>query len=571
MIADGCQARPDCLETRIRRAASRPHGLTLVGSAARGGAPRVSWAGLHEEARGVAANLQVLGVAPGDHVAVLGLTSRMMVTAIQAVWLAGACLTVLPLPLRAGGVEEFLAQIRALLGCGDIGLLLLDPDLAAFYRPAPGDPRVVLLGEVQPGPGRATTDDLQEVPEDSRRLAILQFTSGSTSDPKGVMLPHHVVAANLDAMVAAAGIEPGDTLVSWAPLYHDMGLIGLLSVPMTIGCELVLASPQDFLSSPGDWMRWLSEHRGTVTAGPNFSWVLATRALRRMNDTGERLDLSTVRLALSGAEPVDPDAVEAFVATAAPHGFRPEAVFCGFGMAEVTLGGTFPPLMRGMACDTVDRVALESEGVAHPADPGLPTTRRLPLLGRPVPGLEMRVCDPQTGEELAERQVGELELRGTSVTTGYYKRPDLRAGMFHDGWLRTGDLAYLVPAPDGGSPELVLCGRLKDVIIIGGRNIFPEDLERAVGAMEGVRAGNVIAFGVGGDKGKESIVVVAEARTDDPSGLGRSIRRRVLQVCGVTPREVVLVAPGTVPKTSSGKLQRSLCRERFLRGALAPL
>ncbi len=564
----------ESLVTRIRRAATGPSGITFVGSAARGsGQPylRVTWSQLHEDARAVAAALQALGVAPGDHVAILSLTSRALVTAVQGVWLAGACVTVLPLPVRPGSLEEFVAQTRACLLHGDARLLLLDDDLAGFYEPAPGDPAVALLSQVQPGPGRPTAGDLEEMVDDPHRLAILQFTSGSTSEPKGVMLPHHVVVANIDGMLGAAGVDPAtDVIVSWLPLYHDMGLVGMLSVSMSAGCSLVLAAPQDFLTSPGDWMRWLSEHRGTITAGPNFSWVLATRALRRMADTGERLDLSAVRIALSGAEPVDPDAVEEFVACAVPHGFRPSAVFCAFGMAEVAVGGTFPPPMRGMVCDAVDRVALESEGVARPADPGAPTTRRLPLLGRPIPGLEMRIRDPRTGVVLGERQVGELELRGTSLTPGYYRRPDLTAELFHEGWLRTGDLAYLVPGPDGGLPELVVCGRLKDVIIVGGRNIFPEDLERAVGALDGVRAGNVIAFGTGTRKGKESIVVVAEVRTDDALALRRAIHRRVLQVCGVPPREVVLVKPGTVPKTSSGKLQRGLCRERYLRRALAP-
>jgi fatty-acyl-CoA synthase len=227
-------------------------------------------------------------------------------------------------------------------------------------------------------------------------------------------------------------------------------------------------------------------------------------------------------------------------------------------MAEVAIAGTFPPPMRGLVTDPVDRTVLEHERIAKPADPGLPTTRRLPLLGKPVPGLEIRVCDPGTGQVLADREVGELEIRGTSVTPGYYKRPDATAAMFRGEWLRTGDLAYLL---DG---ELVLCGRIKDVIIVGGRNIFPEDIERAIGTIEGVRAGNVIAFGVEGYKSKESVVVVAETRGGDLEKVRKAIHHRVLEVSGVPPRDVMLVQPGTLPKTSSGKLQRSLCRTRYL-------
>jgi len=334
-------------------------------------------------------------------------------------------------------------------------------------------------------------------------------------------------------------------------------------LPVTTGTDLVLGAPQDFLARPARWMEWLSTYGGTATAGPNFSWVLATRALKRMHD----LDLSSMRVALSGAEPIDPDAVEAFVAEAGRFGFPPGAVFCAFGMAEVAIGGTFPPPGRGLRVDVVDRTALEAKHEAIPVAADDDNARRIPLLGMPVPGLEMRICDPTTGAVMGDRFVGELELRGTSVTPGYYKRPDLSADLFHDGWLRTGDLAY---ALDG---ELVMCGRIKDVIIVGGRNVYPMDIERAVGDIDGVRAGNVIAFGVEGYKGKESVVIVAEAKAD-PDGLDevrRHVHDRCVQVVGLPPRDVMLVQPGTLPKTSSGKLQRARCREQYLGESLSLL
>jgi len=291
--------------------------------------------------------------------------------------------------------------------------------------------------------------------------------------------------------------------------------------------------------------------------------VLATRALGRMRD----LDLSRLTLALSGAEPVDPQAVDAFVKAAEPFGFPAGGVFPAFGMAEVAIGGTFPPRGRGMVVDTVDRLVLERDRVAKPTvlgpDEEEIAVRHLPLLGTPVPGLEMRVVHPETYEDLPERHVGELLLRGTSVTPGYYKRPDATAALFHDGWLCTGDLAYVC---DG---ELVLCGRIKDVIIVGGRNVFPEDIERAVGLLDGVRAGNVIAFGVEGYKGKETVVVVAEVRTEDPDTVRHAIHQRTLDVCGLPPRDVMLVQAGTLPKTSSGKLQRAKCRDQYLEEELA--
>ncbi|MGZ4792516.1 MAG: AMP-binding protein, partial [Ilumatobacteraceae bacterium] len=282
------------------------------------------------------------------------------------------------------------------------------------------------------------------------------------------------------------------------------------------------------------------------------------RALARAAD----LDLSTLTLALSGAEPVDPQAVEAFVAAAEPFGFKAGSVFPAFGMAELAIGGVFPPRGRGMVCDSVDRVVLERDRIAKPLDVADAEeeldVRRIPRLGKTVPGLEMKIVDPATREEMPERHVGELLLRGTSVTPGYYKRPDATKALFYDGWLCTGDLAYTVEG------ELVLCGRIKDVIIVGGRNVFPEDIERACGTLDGVRAGNVIAFGVEGYKGKESVVVVAEVRSDDSPSVREALHHRTLEVCGLPPRDVMLVKPGTLPKTSSGKLQRAKCRELYL-------
>lgn len=297
----------------------------------------------------------------------------------------------------------------------------------------------------------------------------------------------------------------------------------------------------------------MSDFGGSLTAGPNFSYVLAARALRR----AEGLDLSRWRVALNGAEPVDPASVEAFCDAGARHGLRRGAVFPAFGMAEATLAVSFPEPLRGMAVDPVDRRVLETDRYAAPADPGAPGTRRLPRLGRALPGFELRVCDPYTGAVLADREVGELEIRGPSVTPGYYRDPEATAAAFHDDWLRTGDLAYLV---DG---ELVVCGRLKDVIIVGGRNVFPEDVERAAAVVGGVRAGNVIAFGAEGRNGKEALVVVAESRDVDPGEVRRELHAVVTDTVGVPPREIVLVKPGSLPKTSSGKLQRSLCRDRY--------
>jgi fatty-acyl-CoA synthase len=333
-----------------------------------------------------------------------------------------------------------------------------------------------------------------------------------------------------------------------------MGLIGLLMTPMTIGFDLGLAPPQDFLASPGDWMHWMSEQRATVTGGPNFAYALAARAMRRLDG----LDLSAWHMALNGAEPIDPTAVESFLDAGHAHGLDPKAAFCVYGMAEATLAISFPEPGTGMTVDTVDRAVLEHERLATPTPADAPDARRLAMLGRTLRGLELRVCDPETGAPRGDREVGELELRGSSVTPGYWRRPEVTDATMHDGWLRTGDLGYLV---DG---EVVVCGRIKDVIIVGGRNVFPEEIERAAAAVDGVRVGNVIAFGTPGRRGKEGIVVVAETRTDEPGTIRDDLIARVCDAVGIPPLDVVLVPAGTLPKTSSGKLQRSLCRGRYL-------
>lgn len=540
------------LNQRIEAGAARGHGLTFVVG---GDHVTVPYDQLHDEARAYAANLQALGVAPGDHVALLGPTSRPLATAIQAIWLAGATVVVLPLPMRLSSIEEFVSQTRTRIANADVTLLLVDPELAPFIEPQAGDPPMVGWDALRPGAGRAGADAFERPVDDVERLAILQYTSGSTSDPKGVMLPHHTVGANLDAIVQATSLDPDDdVLVSWLPLYHDMGLVGLFTVSVTTGTPLVLGAPTDFMAGPSRWMEWISTYGGTATAGPNFSYVLAARALRR----SERLDLSRLRIALNGAEPVDPATVASFVEAGAPHGLRPGAVFPAFGMAEIAIAGTFPEPMSGLRTDAVDRRVLETERYAAPVDHAAEGGRHLAILGRPMQGLEIRVVDPITGAELTDREVGELEIRGTSVTPGYYKRPDVTREVFHDGWLRTGDLAYLL---DG---EMVMCGRIKDMIIVGGRNVYPEDIERALADVDGVRAGNVIAFGVEGTQGKEGLVVVAESKSDDHDEVRRTVAQRVRDAVGLPAKDIVLVVPGSLPKTSSGKLQRSLCKVRYL-------
>jgi fatty-acyl-CoA synthase len=362
----------------------------------------ISWAELHEDAQATAAGLQARGVRPGDHVGILGPTTRSLVCAIQATWLSGATVVMLPLPMRMASLEAFIAQTRDRIAQADCVTVLMDPQFSEFIVPTTDDVPFVEFPDLTRHP--ALPDGLRPADlidrsayvrpaDDPDALAILQFTSGSTSDPKGVMLLHRNICHNLDGAVEAAKLRPGDVLVSWLPLYHDMGLIGLLTIPMTTGLHLVLGAPQDFLAKPIRWMQWISDFGGTCTAGPNFAYVLATRALRR----AEGLDLSTMRTALNGAEPIDADSFREFAAEAGRFGFDDGALFPAFGMAEVCIAGVFPEPGAGMETDLIDTRVLETERFAASATSGGRHARELAVLGRPNPGLHIRVVDPATG------------------------------------------------------------------------------------------------------------------------------------------------------------------------------
>jgi fatty-acyl-CoA synthase len=521
----------------------------------------VEWARIHDDARAMAAELQARGVSPGANVGLIGPTGRDLVTAIQATWLTGACVVMLPLPMRMGSIEEFVEQTRVRMANAELRIVVADAQLLTFLTPEPTDPPMVTLDELRAAVAVRGADAYDQPADDPDALAILQFTSGSTAAPKGVMLTHRCLTANMDAIESAMQVDhEADAAVSWLPLYHDMGLIGMLTIPMCTGTRLLLAGPQDFLAAPARWAQWMSDFGASITAGPNFAYALSARALRRGGD----LDLSRWRIALNGAEPIEPSGVEDWLASGAPYGLQPGAVFCAYGMAEATVAITFPPLGQGLTVDTVDRTVLETEGRAATVEPTRPGARRLPFLGRTIDGLELRIVDAATGIPLRDREAGEIEVRGTSVTPGYFRNEQATADTFHDGWLRTGDLGYVV---DG---ELVVCGRLKDVIIVGGRNVFPEDIERAAATVEGVRAGNVIAFGTPGRRGRERVVVVAETRADEVEPVRDAVASRVHDAVGVGP-EVVLVTPGSLPKTSSGKLQRSLCKTQYQSDLLQPV
>jgi fatty-acyl-CoA synthase len=497
---------------------------------------RRTWAEVHAEARGLAGALRGAGLGRGRAVGVLAGEPAAIAPLAQAVWLVGGSVTMLHQPTARTDLAHWAEDTVAVLRMIDAHTVLLG---APFDALAPvlderGIP-YLLISSLEPAdhvPSAAAADE-----DDT---ALLQLTSGSTADPKAVRITHRNLHANITAMRAAARLEVGrDVMVSWLPLFHDMGMVGFLTIPMVAGLECVIVTPVDFLTRPLLWAELISRHRGTVTAAPNFAYAVLGRQLARASD----LDLSSLRIALNGAEPVDPTAVRIFVENGARFGLRPEAVLCAYGMAETALGVAFAPVETGLAVDEVDAAALES---ARRAEPG--SGRAFPLLGPPLPGIEVRIAGAD-----GPRRVGAIQLRGESVTPGYLTVDGPRSTQDADGWFDTGDEGYLVE--DG---QVVVCGRTKDVIIMGGRNIYPTDIERAAAEADGVRAGNAVAVRLPAGERRESFAVVVESRTsEDADVIRKDVITRVVDAVGVRPARVEILPPGSLPKTPSGKLRRA--------------
>jgi 1-acyl-sn-glycerol-3-phosphate acyltransferase len=396
----------------------------------------------------------------------------------------------------------------------------------------------------------------------SGHIGFLQYTSGSTGNPKGVVLTHENLLANVQAMGRAVSAGPSDVFVSWLPLYHDMGLIGGCFATMFLGFPVVLMSPLAFLSRPSSWMRAIHRHRGTISGGPNFSYELCIR--RIADEEMEGIDLSSWRFAFNGAEPVSPDTITSFVDRFSKSGFGKNAISPVYGLAECSVGLAFTTPGEPWRMDTLDRETFTTTGEAVDADPDDPAPLKIVGCGQVIPGHDIRVVDG-AGFEQPDRQEGALQFRGPSATTGYYRNPEATKSLFAGGgWLNTGDRAYL---SDG---MIYITGREKDIIIRGGRNISPYELEEAVGDLPGIRRGCVAVFG-SADRasGTERVVVLAETREKNPSTheeLKKKINQLAMSLIAAPADDIVLAPPATVPKTSSGKIRRVAAREYYERG-----
>ena len=520
--------------------------------------------------RGAAA-LAARGVTQGDRVLLMLPTGPSFLAAFHGCQLLGAIPVPVVPPTSLQRMEDHLARIAKIAKACQARAVVVGSEMMPVFKLVRARDREARRALPDPIRGadllRERTAFEGRVEVDPEAPAMLQFTSGSTGDPKGVVLPHRALLANMLGMGTAAGFRPGDVALAWLPLFHDMGLIGHFLCSMAWGIPLVLLPPEVFVKRPKEWLKAISRYKGTCSAAPNFAYSLCARKVRPRDLEG--IDLSPWRVAFCGAEPINPETVREFLTRFEPHGFRPSTFFPVYGMAEFSLAATFPELAGEPRFDRIQRHAFERAGQALPArasECGADTVEWVSV-GRPLPGHEVRVVDAE-GHPLPERRQGEVEVRGASMMTGYWNAPLATAEAIRAGWLRTGDLGYLA---DG---DLFVTGRRKELIIKGGKNLYPQDVEAAAGRVSGIRVGCCAAFGVRNEKrGTEDLVLVCETRQEDPeerSRLAAEVRARVLEAVGATPDVVELVAPGTVPKTSSGKIQRDLMRRRWQEGDLRP-
>jgi 1-acyl-sn-glycerol-3-phosphate acyltransferase len=547
----------DVLDWHVQSHPKRPH-LYLYGEGDT--AEEISYAELHISAMAVAAGLQEHGLRRGQTVAIMLPTSTDFFYSFYGILLAGGVPVPIYPPARLSQIEDHLRRQASILDSARTSTLITVPEAQRLARllgaQVEGLHNVVTVQELSSG-GEAYAPSAPQ-PED---IALLQYTSGSTGAPKGVIMTHANLLANIRAMGQVARTTSREIFVSWLPLYHDMGLIGACLGSLYFACPLVLMSPLAFLARPERWLWAIHDHRGTISAAPNFAYELC---LRRIDEHDiEGLDLSSWQMALNGAEPISPETVMRFCERFAPYGFRPQTMTPVYGLAESSLGAAFPPPGRGVQIDRVQREPFARSGQAIPALADDATALRFVSCGHPLPGHQIRIVDA-TGYEVADRHVGQLQFKGPSSTSGYYRNPEETRRLFAGDWLNSGDLAYIA----GG--DVYLTGRVKDLIIRAGRNIYPHELEEAVGNLPGIRKGCVAVFGSPDPvSGTDRLVVVAETRETEArerEGLRQQIESSVVDLLGTPADDVVLVPPQTVLKTSSGKVRRAACRERYEQG-----
>lgn len=554
--------RHDTMLNALAKAAKSEEsvGITLLPEKRKGERKSKTYREIHDAAMRRARALEGLGVRPGDRVLLTLPTSLEFVELFFAIQLAGAVVvpSYPPAGLRMKAGLERLAHVANHAGTR---LCVTDarvkPIMGHLAVSAKCIEKIVAHEDLEP------SERVGKAPRaGGSDSCVIQYTSGSTGNPKGVLLSHRNLVTNVEAIGQAARINHNDVTVSWCPLYHDMGLVGTLLFSIYWRIPLVLMSPVSFLARPSRWLRAIHEFRGTLSPAPNFGYGMCVKRIRP--EEREGLDLSSWRLALNGAEPVNYRTVVDFCQTYEPHGFKRGSMLPVYGLAEGTLAAAFPRPGSSVRCEVVDRQQL-ANGRAVPA--GGKGSMAVVGCGTKMPGHDIRILD-EHGLELPEREVGHIVIAGNSVMKGYYSDPQATAAVVKNGWLWTGDLGYFADR------HLYVTGRAKDLIIIRGRNIYAEDIERQAERVEGVRPGGVAAFGLQSDEERrEKVVVVVETkvtREDKRASIVEEVGTRVAEHCDVVPDEVILVGPATIPKTPSGKRQRSRCRDLYLSGDLKP-
>ncbi len=525
----------------------------------------LAWSEVHAGACEVAAALQARGILRGERVALVLPTGADFFFAFFGATLAGAVPVPLYPPVRLGRLPEYHARTARMLEASGARIVLTDRSVRRLLGEAVERARPPLgchtVADLRAEPSTGAARPVASAPGD---LALVQFSSGTTVDPKPVALSHAAVLAQVRALNACW--PDGDGVVqagmSWLPLYHDMGLIGCVFPALERPAVLTLLGPEIFVARPAAWLRAISRWRATISPAPNFAYGLCVERVKDEELRG--VDLSSWRFALCGAEPVAPAVLRAFRDRFARFGLRPEALSPVYGLAEAALAVTFSDLARPFAARSFARGPLAVQGKAVPEAGG----RELVSLGRPLPGFDVRI-EREDGQACAEGRVGRVLVRGPSLMEGYLDRPDLTAQALRDGWLDTGDLGFVHQG------ELHLTGRAKDVVIVRGRNHAPEEIEHALGGVAGVRTGcsAVVSFFPEGAE-RERVVLFVEhvqgASREAIAAMPGECRRAALAACGVEVDEVVALAPGTLPRTSSGKIRRQETLRRFQSGSLAP-
>lgn len=548
---------PEVLDWHVRAHPDRTH-ITLQDAESKETA--ITYAALRDGAEEIAAGLLERELQPGQSVAIMLPTSREYFCCFLGVLLAGGVPVPIYPPARPSQIGDHLRRQAGILSNAIAAILITVPEakpVARLLQAQVESLRMVVTADELSHAGRATG-----IPLKTENTALLQYTSGSTGNPKGTILTHANLLANIRAMGQALHVTSTDVFVSWLPLYHDMGLIGAWLGSLYHAFPLVVMSPLSFLARPERWLWAIHKHRGSLSASPNFGYELCVRKIPDAALAG--LDLSSWRMAFNGAEPVSPQTITNFAQRFGRYGLRQETIAPVYGLAECSVGLAFPPPGRGPLVDCIKRDRFMRTGHAEPAGSEQADALRFVACGQPLAGHEVRIVDA-TGRELGERVEGHLEFKGPSATSGYFRNPEQTKLLFHGEWLDSGDFAYLAEG------DIYLTGRSKDIIIRAGRNIYPYELEEAVGDIPGIRKGCVAVFGSPDPStGTERLVVLAETRETSPAQL-ETLRDRInsltLDILGIAADNIVLAPVHSVLKTSSGKIRRAACRELFEKGA----